>query len=175
MNEINEIFELADRLRDLREEKDVQTAILKDISIDIDNIEYALTEAMTIAECPSFTRGDKQFVMTTTTRWLAEKEQKEALYSALRENGYEHLFSVNAQTLGGFVRDMAEEYAAEHNGADGLPDWLVGLVKSYNDVGITIKTKNKNNSNQKGEIYHVKQRKHCACGTKRRFHRTFKY
>ena len=137
---MDEIFKLADRLRGLREEKDAQNAILKDITHEIDGVEYALTEAMSAAECPNFTRGDKQFLMTTTTRWSAVTEQKEALYAALREQGYEHLFSVNVNTLGSFVRDMAEEFAEEH-GKDGLPDWLTGLVKNYDDVGITMKSK----------------------------------
>ncbi|GHU94772.1 hypothetical protein FACS1894208_06430 [Clostridia bacterium] len=93
-----QLFELADKLRELREEKDSQNAILKDINADIDTAEYALTEAMAKAECPSFTRKDKQFIMTTTTRWLAAKDRKEALYSALKANDYDHLDSEIEET-----------------------------------------------------------------------------
>jgi hypothetical protein len=61
------------------------------------------------------------------------------LYAALHEQGYEELFTVNTQTLGCFVKEQAVEYADEHEGNDGLPDWLDGLVKPYEQVGITVK------------------------------------
>jgi len=132
------LFILADKLRELREEKDMQTAILKDINAEIDAADYKLSEAMAEAECPNFTRGDKQFILTTTTRWSPEAERKEELYAVLKENGYDHLFTVNAQTLGSFVREQVEE-TEDENGETHIPDWLSGLVKSYDDVGITMK------------------------------------
>ena len=133
------LFTLADRLRDLREEKDEQTAILKDINTDISSVEFQLTEAMAKAECPSFTRNGKQFVMVTTTRWSAETDRKEELYAVLKENGHDHLFTVNHQTLGSFVRDHVNE-TADENGETHVPEWLSGLVKSYDDIGITMKS-----------------------------------
>jgi len=136
---MDELFALADRLRELREEKDAQTAILKDINADIDAVEYKLTEAMAKAECPNFTRNGKQYIMTPTTRWSPEPDRKEELYAALKENGYDHLFTVNAQTLGSFVKEQVNE-TADENGETHIPDWLLGLVKSYEDVGITMKT-----------------------------------
>ena len=136
------LFKLADKLRDLREEKDAQTAILKDINADIDHVEYELTEAMAKAECPSFTRSGKQFIMTTTTRWSAETDRKEDLYAALKENGYDHLFTVNPQTLGSFVREQVSE-TADDNGQTHVPEWLSGLVKSFDDIGITMRKASK--------------------------------
>ena len=140
----NDLFNLADRLRELREEKDAQTAILKDINADIETAEYKLSEAMALAECPNFTRGDKQFILTTTTRWSAETERKDELYAALKENGYDHLFTVNAQTLGSFIKEQVNETADDNAGSPcgsetHVPDWLSGLVKSYDDIGITMK------------------------------------
>ena len=142
------LFTLADKLRDLREEKDAQTAILKDINTDIDRVEYELTEAMAKAECPNFTHNGKQFIMTTTTRWSAETDRKEELYAALRENGYDHLFTVNHQTLASFIKEQVNENAAAHPDADksdgaNVPEWLSGLVKSYDDIGITMKSATK--------------------------------
>jgi len=136
------LFTLADKLRELREKKDAQNQLLKDLNAQIDATEYKLSEAMAAAECPNFTRGDKQFIMTTITRWSAEAEQKEGLYAALRAKGYDHLFTVNTQTLGSFVREQVEETAGE-NGETHVPDWLAGLVKSYDDVGITMKSTTK--------------------------------
>ena len=76
--------------------------------------------------------------MTTTTRWSAETERKEELYDTLKANGFDHLFTVNHQTLGSFVREQVGE-TADENGETHVPDWLSGLVKSYDDVGITMK------------------------------------
>jgi hypothetical protein len=135
---MEELFTLADKYRELREEKDAQTAILKDINAEIDEVQYKLSEAMAAAECPSFTRGDKQFILTSTTRWSPETQRKEELYAVLKERGYEHLFTVNPQTLASFVREQAEETADENGGAR-VPEWLSGLVKSYDDIGITMK------------------------------------
>jgi hypothetical protein len=137
MNE--NLFILADKLRNLRAEKDDQTAILKDISSEISSTESELISAMTDDDCPNFTRGEKQFVMTTKTYWSPEKDRKEALYSALKENGFEHLFSVNSQTLTSFVKEQVEENSNEENGETSLPDWLSGLVTSYENVGITMR------------------------------------
>jgi hypothetical protein len=139
---MDELFTLADKLRELREKKDAQTAILKDISTEIDATERELSEEMTAAECPNFTRGGKQFILTMTTRWSPETERKDELYAVLRENGYDHLFTVNPQTLGSFVKEQVNE-TADENGETHVPDWLFGLVKSYDDVGITMKSATK--------------------------------
>ena len=50
-----------------------------------------------------------------------------------------HLFSVNHQTLGSFVKEQVEE-TADESGETHVPDWLLGLVKNYDDVGITVRT-----------------------------------
>ncbi len=133
------LFLLADQLHSLRVEKDEYTALLKAVNADIDTVEGELREAMTQAECPSFTRGDKMFSLTITTRWFAEADNKEALYAALRKNGYDHLFTVNAKTLGAFVRELVRD-TEDDNGETHVPDWLAGLVKSFDDVGVTMRT-----------------------------------
>ena len=136
---MQELFTLADRLRDLRAEKDDFSAKLKDLNAEIDVAEHELSDAMAEAECSNFTRGDRQFILTTTTRWSAEPERKEELYTALRENGYEHLFSVNPQTLGSFVREQVNVNMDE-TGEPCVPDWLSGLVKKFDDTGITMRS-----------------------------------
>jgi hypothetical protein len=136
---MSDLFPLADRLRELREEKDGCAAKLKDVNSEIGEVEQELSEAMATAECASFSRGGKTFVLTTTTRWSAEADRKEALYAALRENGYGHLFTVNSQTLGSFVREMVKETEGA-SGETHVPGWLSGLVKSYDDIGVTMRT-----------------------------------
>jgi len=139
---MDELLTLADKLRKLREEKDSLTATLKDINAEIYDVIHELSDAMLDAECSNFTRGDKQFILTTTTRWSPETNRKEELYAALKKNGYDHLFTVNAQTLGSFVKEQIGE-TADDNGETYIPDWLSGLVKSYDDIGITMKSTTK--------------------------------
>jgi hypothetical protein len=138
----NELFLLADKLRALREEKDTTKTILSDIEKEIENTEWKLSEAMAAAECSNFTRGDKQFILVTTSRWSAADERKEELYEALKEQGFEHLFSVNTNTLASFVKEQVAE-TADDNGETHVPDWLNGLVKNYDRIGITMKSAKK--------------------------------
>ena len=138
----NKLFTLADKLRGLREEKDGIDAMLKDVNKDIDAVETALSDAMAEAECPNFTRGDKQFILTTRTQWSPEIERKEELYAALKENGHGHLFTVNARTLASFVKEQVAE-TMNDDGETHVPEWLAGLVKSYDDIGITMKATSK--------------------------------
>lgn len=65
---MDDLFMLADKLHALRDEKDAQTAILKDIEKDIRSAECRLIEAMTQAGCSDFTRNGKRYIMTSTTR-----------------------------------------------------------------------------------------------------------
>ena len=134
----NPMFDLADRFKTLREERDALKEQLAAANETLKEAEHRLTDAMAEAECPNFSRSGKQFIMTTTTRWSAEAERKQELYDALRANGYEHLFSVNAQTLGSFVREQVEE-TADDNGETHVPEWLAGTVKSFDDIGITMR------------------------------------
>jgi hypothetical protein len=138
----NLMFELADRYKTLREERDALKEQLAAANDALKEAEHRLTDTMAEAECPNFSRSGKQFIMTTTTRWSAEAERKQELYDALRRGGYEHLFTVNAQTLGSFVREQVEE-TADNNGETHVPEWLDGLVKSFDDIGITMRKASK--------------------------------
>ena len=138
----NPLLALADRFKALREERDALKGQLSDTNKALEEAERQLTDMMAEAECPNFTRGGRQFIMTTTTRWSAEAERKQELYDALRAGGYDHLFTVNHQTLGSFVREQVEE-TADDNGETHVPGWLDGLVKSYDDVGITMRKASK--------------------------------
>jgi len=138
----NPMLALADNFKTLREERDDLKDRLAAANEALKEAEHQLTDMMAEAECPNFTRGGKQFIMTTTTRWSAEAERKQELYDALRAGGYDHLFSVNHQTLGSFVREQVEE-TADDNGETHVPEWLAGLVKSFDDVGITMRRASK--------------------------------
>jgi hypothetical protein len=138
----NELFLLADKLKALREEKDHFKIMLSDIEKDISAAEWKLTEAMAEAECSNFTRGNKQFILVTTSRWSVAEGRKEDLYAVLKEQGYEELFTVNSQTLASFIKEQVAE-TADNNGDTHVPDWLVGLVRNYDQTGITMKAATK--------------------------------
>ena len=139
---MQELFTLADKLRQLREKKDAQAAALKDTNTEIESTEYKLTEAMAQAECSNFTRNGKQFIMTTITRWSPETDRKDELYAILKKKGYDHMFSVNSQLLASFIREQVNE-TADDNGDTHIPDWLDGFVKSYDSIGITMRAASK--------------------------------
>ena len=64
----NIMFELADRLRELREEKAAAELRLKELSAEIDEVDYRLSELMAETETQNFTRQGLMFCLTTKTR-----------------------------------------------------------------------------------------------------------
>lgn len=95
------MFELADRLKALRDQKDALEAELKQVNLDIDNADWHLANHMAETETQNFTRAGIMFCLTTKTRASALAGQKEALYDALRSQGYGDLVyeTVNANSL----------------------------------------------------------------------------
>ena len=84
----NELFALADRLRGLREERDDQERIVKDIIADIEDTEQRLAEAMINSETQNFTRAGCMFCLTTKVRASALAGAKQELFEALKQNGF---------------------------------------------------------------------------------------
>ena len=135
---MDNLFELADELRRLREIKSDIKIALEDTNSKIDAVEKKMVDSMSDSECPSFTRGDKKFIMTTTPNWSAESDCKEELYDVLKNRGLQHLFTINSRTLSSFIRDTVDD-TEDENGETHIPDWLDGLVKCYDKVGITMR------------------------------------
>ena len=131
----NELFALADRLRGLREERDDQERIVKDIIADIEDTERRLAEAMIDSETQNFTRAGRMFCLTTKVRASALAGAKQELFEALKQNGFGDLVceTVNANTLSSFVK---EQLAGNE---DRLPEWLDGLVKVFEQTGVSVR------------------------------------
>jgi hypothetical protein len=94
---------------------------------------------------PSFTHSGFSYSLTTRTYASAPGEEeggRDILYAALRNNGFGHLFTVNPQTLTGFVKEQAAAYAEQHGG-EGLPAWLIGKVKLFDKVAVTVRKASK--------------------------------
>lgn len=131
----NAMFELADRLKELREAKKAAEEELKSINAEIDDVEYRLSELMISSETQNFTRAGTMFCLSTTTRASAAAGMKEELFDALRSKGFGELIyeTVNANSLSAFVKEQIAE-----NG-DELPDWLKGLVNVFEKTTVTVR------------------------------------
>lgn len=77
------MFELADRLRALRDEKAEVEQYLKEIKAEMDEVDYRLSELMAESETQNFTRSGTMFCLTTKTHASAVAGRKEELFSAL--------------------------------------------------------------------------------------------
>lgn len=133
------MFELADRLRALRDEKAETEQRLKEINAAIDEADYRLSELMAETETQNFTRAGMMFCLTTKTRASATAGRKEELFSALRGAGFGDLVyeTVNANSLSAFVKEQIAE-----NG-DALPGWLDGLVNVFEKTSVSLRKSSK--------------------------------
>ena len=131
----NTMFELADKLRNLREQKNDTEQTLKSINAEIDETEYRLSEVMAKAEMQNFTRAGKMFYLTTKTRASAASGMKEELFDALKTQGYGSLVTetINSNSLSSFVKEQMGE------NSDKLPVWLDGLVNVFDKITVAMR------------------------------------
>ena len=129
------MFEMADRLRGLRDEKAELEKRIKEINGEIDDTDFRLSELMAETETQNFTRAGMMFCLTSKTRASAVAGRKEELFAALRGEGFGDLVyeTVNANSLSAFVKEQIEE-----NG-DVLPEWLDGLVKVFEKTSVSLR------------------------------------
>lgn len=133
------MYELAEKLKVLREEKKDTEQRVKDINAEIDKTEYALVQLMAETETQNFTRAGTMFSLTTKTRASAMAGRKDELYSALKENGFGDLVyeTVNANSLSAFVKEQISE------NQDTIPAWLNGLVNVYEQTSVSVRKSTK--------------------------------
>ena len=135
MDNSEKMFELADRLKVLRDEKKDTEQRVKELNAALDETDSALAQLMTDTETQNFTRSGTMFCLTNTTRASATADRKDELFKALRAEGYGGLVyeTVNANSLPAFVREQISE-----NG-DVLPDWLEGLVSVFEKTTVGVR------------------------------------
>ena len=133
------MYELAEQLKQLREEKKYAEQRVKDINAEIDKTEYALVQLMAETETQNFTRAGTMFSLTTKTRASAMAGRKDELYSALKENEFGDLVyeTVNANSLSAFVKEQISE------NQDTVPEWLNGLVNVYEQTSVSVRKSTK--------------------------------
>lgn len=130
----DDIFSLADRLKDLKQHKKELESEIKALNAEIEETEAQLVELMVAEEMQNFTRNGQMFYLNTKVYASAVAERKAELYEWLKENGYGDLVyeTVNANSLAAFVREQIEE-------ADGLPEDLAELVCVYEKTAVGIR------------------------------------
>ena len=133
--ESNDLFALADELRELKETKKRLEDELKAVGSDIDRVDADLAKRMIDAETQNFTRNGTMFCLTNTTRASATAGRKDELFESLRTAGYGDLVyeTVNANSLSAFVKEQTTE-----NG-DILPEWLDGLVTVFERTTVGVR------------------------------------
>jgi hypothetical protein len=131
----NKIFELADKYKALRDRKIEAEATVKRLTEKIETAERDLIAAMTQDEVQNFTHSGASFSLAVRELISPRPERKTELYTALKDNGYDSLFTVNANTLQATVKELKEQ-----NG-DALPGWLDGLVAIYEKPSIRLSAK----------------------------------
>ena len=132
---MTDMFELADRLKELRERKAELAEETKANNAEIEQAEYDLSQLMAQTETQSFQRAGTLFYLTTKTYASADKEHKDELFDALRNEGYGSLITetVNANSLSAFVKEQMSE------NDDVLPDWLDGKVNVFDKVTVALR------------------------------------
>lgn len=132
---MTDMFELADRLKGLKERKAELAEETKANNAEIEQAEFQLSQLMASTETQSFQRAGTLFYLTTKTYASANKEQKDELFKTLRSEGYGSLITenVNANSLSAFVK----EQMADND--DILPDWLEGKVNVFDKVTVGIR------------------------------------
>ena len=133
--ENNRLFEVADELKALRDRKDALEGELKQVNMDIDNVDWHLSTLMAETETQNFTRAGTMFCLTTKTRASATEGMKDELFGALRAEGFGDLIyeTVNANSLSAFVKEQISE------NDDSLPSWLDGLVNVFEKTTVGVR------------------------------------
>lgn len=131
----NEMLQLAENLKALRDEKTDIEAHLKEINAQIDQIDYQLAMMMAETETQNFTHSGVMFSLTTKVRASALAGRKQELYDALRAAGFGDLVyeTVNANSLSAFVKEQITE------NEDVLPAWLDGLVNVFEKTTVGVR------------------------------------
>ena len=131
----SQIFEMADRLKDMQERKKELDAETKALSADIDALNLLLSDAMTEAELDRFSRNGSTFYLKSRIFASPAAGRKDEMMEALKANGYGTLVdeTVNAQTLASFIKEQRDA----NDGND--PEWLNGTVSVFEKVSVGIR------------------------------------
>lgn len=130
-----QIFELADQLKDYKEQKKELDAQSKALTAEIERLDLALSDAMADAECERFSRNGSTFYLNSRLYASPMSGKKDDLMEALKTNGFGSIVTetVNANTLSSFVK----EQMALNN--DEVPTWLTEVINTFEKTSVGIR------------------------------------
>jgi len=128
----NKRFELAEFLKELRDQKDELEEKVKGLNAEIESVQQELIDDLIANESTGFNYKGLNFSLVIKEYPGAEPERKDELYRVMKEQGFEHLFTINSQTLGATIKEL------KSNNDDVMPEWLEGLVKIAEKASIRI-------------------------------------
>jgi len=133
------MLDAAERLKQLRDEKDALEEDLKRVNAGIQETDRELCDIMAQEETPSFTHAGFQYSLTTKLRASAKAGLKPEFFTALREKGAGDLIqeTINANTLSSFVKEQMAETD------DALPAWLEPYVNVYPQISVSVRKANR--------------------------------
>ena len=129
------MLELADQLKQLRDRKADLDFETKEVNKQIEGVELDLIQEMTTEECESFKRNGVLFSLVRKEYPSAIPEMKGELYEVMKQRGFEHLFTINTQTLQATLKEL------KANNDDLMPEWLDGLVQIAEKQSIQVRKK----------------------------------
>lgn len=129
------IFELADTLKALKEQKKELDTQTKVIAAEIERIDLELSDAMAEAECERFSRNGSTFYLNSRLYASPVAGRKGEMIMALKANGYGDIVTetVNANTLASFVKEQTTL------NDDVTPAWLTEVVNTFEKVSVGIR------------------------------------
>lgn len=130
-----EIFNMADKLKAVKDHKKELEAQVKEVGKEIEQLDLALSDAMAEADLDRFSRNGSTFYLTSRLFASPAEGHKEELMQTLKDRGYGSIVveTVNANTLASFVKELMAE-----NG-DAVPEWLAGVVSTFEKVSVGIR------------------------------------
>lgn len=130
-----QIFEMADRLKVLKEQKKGLEAQAEAVGAEINALDAQLSDAMAEADLNRFSRNGSTFYLKSRLFASPAAGRKDEMMAALKANGYGSLVveSVNANTLSSFIKEQREV-----TGMD-VPEWLGDTVSTYEKVSVGIR------------------------------------
>lgn len=105
------LVNLAEKFKELKDKKKVLEDELKQVNADLEQAEQALIQEMLNEEIPSFQHAGFSFSVSVKVYASPIADKKEALFAALKENGYGSLVieTVNSNTLSAFIREQLQD------------------------------------------------------------------
>ena len=129
------MLELADQLKQLRDQKAELDFETKEVNKQIEGVELDLIQEMTTEECESFKRNGVLFSLVRKEYPSAIPEMKGELYEVMKQRGFEHLFTINTQALQATLKEL------KANNEDLMPEWLDGLIQIAEKQSIQVRKK----------------------------------